>query len=281
MRQLLHIIGILCISTIISNAQSPSSYFPEVKEWNLDVGNQVYNPDNLWDLINGAADAYLSYDFRNLYTAEYTDADGQSVKVYIFKHGDNKNAFGIYSQERSREYDFLDIGTQGFTSSGALYFIKGPYYVQLSTNEKSLYNELEILARKIAKNIDAQKTLPEEIDLFPEEGKIKHSERFISNDYLGYSYMHSAFVADYEMDDQEFQIFIISPDDKQEIPNMLDRFLDEQDYPKEKRNKQTISVDAKYIGSILFHKEGDYLFGIKGANKQTEEKYLKQIKKNH
>ncbi len=107
MRQLLYIICILCIFPFIGNAQNPSSFFPEVKEWNLDVGDQVYNPDNLWDLINGAADAYLSYDFRNLYTAVYSDTDDKFVKVYIFKHGDDKNAFGIDSQERNREYIIL------------------------------------------------------------------------------------------------------------------------------------------------------------------------------
>ncbi|MFP4605702.1 MAG: DUF6599 family protein, partial [Bacteroidales bacterium] len=267
MRQQLYIICILCIFPFISNAQNPSSFFPEVKEWNLDVGDQVYNPDNLWDLINGAADAYLSYDFRNLYTAEYSDTDDKSVKVYIFKHGDDKNAFGIYSQERNRDYDFLNIGSQAFSSSGALYFIKGPYYVQLSTNEKSLYDKLGTLAKKIAKNIDAQAEMPEEIGLFPGEGKIKHSEKFIAEDYLGYSYMHSAFVADYENEDEEeFQIFIISPDDRQEIKNMLDKFLDAQDQPKENRDKKTFKVDAKYIGNILFYNSGDYLFGIKGAN---------------
>ena len=259
-------------------SQNPEDLFPEVEGWTLEVGDRVYDPDNLWDLINGAADAYLSYDFRKLFTAEYSNNMGHTIKVYTFKHADPTNAFGIYSQERNPDYEFLDIGSQGFASPGALYFIKGPYYIQLSTNDKQVFDQFKSLAIKLDKSLNVEASTPKELNLFPEQGKVDYSEKFISEDFLGYSFLHSAFVADYKKEGKAFQIFILAPENKEEIGTMLNEFLDKQDYPREKREQDIIRVDAKYIGSILFYNSGDYLFGIKGADKSIEKEYLQNIK---
>ncbi|MFO8235576.1 MAG: DUF6599 family protein [Bacteroidales bacterium] len=279
--KLLGIVFIITIIPVLSYSQDPSSMFPEVEGWEVNVGDQVYNPDNLWDLINGAADTYLSYNFQNLYTAEYSKTGDESVKAYIFKHGDNANAFGIYSQEKNRDYDFFDIGAQGFKSSGALYFIKGPYYVQLSTNDEGVYDELEPLAREIDKSLEADTKMPGEISFFPEEGKVENSERFIAEDFLGYNYMHSAFLADYKDNDDEFQMFILAPEDKNELKDMLDQFMDTHNYPEDKRDRKVNTVDAKYVGAILFYKSGDYVFGIQDADESTRDKYLKKLQNKH
>src|SRR6056297_855719 len=255
-----------------------TTLFPEVEGWKVEVGDQVYTPENLWDLINGAADAYLSYDFKDLHTAEYSNDKDQTVKVYAFRHSSPTNTFGIYTQERNPDYEFLDIGAQGFKSPGALYFIKGSYYIQISTNDKPLYDKLEPLARKIDESLEMDANLPEELNLMPSEGRIEYSEKYIANDFLGYSYLHSAFVADYKQNGEEFQVFIMAPEEKEEVQTMLNQFLDTQEYPKDQRNKEVYRVDAKYIGSVLLYPSGKYLFGIKKANKKLEEKYLKMLK---
>jgi hypothetical protein len=259
-------------------SQVPEDLFPEVHDWSVDVGEQVYTPENLWDLINGAADAYLSYAFEKLYTAEYQDGEEHTIKVYAFKHATPTHAFGIYSQERNPDYEFLDIGSQGFSSPGALYFINGPYYLQLSTNDKPVYDKLKILAQKIAASMKAKSVMPEELELFPQEGLIEYSEKYIAKDFLGYSFMHSAFIADYKKADKEFQLFILSPEDKADIDKMMNEFLNKQDYPKSNREQEVHRVEAKYIGSILFYKTDKYLFGIKNADKEIEKEYLEKLK---
>ncbi len=271
---------ILCtIIPLTSITKESAALFPEVKGWKVNVSDKVYNPDNLWDLINGAADAYLSYDFQKLHTAEYSNDKGQTVKVYAFRHSTPRNTFGIYSQERNPDYEFLDIGAEGFKSPGALYFIKGSYYIQLSTNDKPLNDKLEDLAREIDSAIEEKATLPETLEFLPEKGKVKFSEKYIANDFLGYSYLHSAFIADYNFNDKDFQIFIIAPENESEANAMLTKFLDKEEYPEDKREGNTFKVDAKYLGSILFYQSGKYLCGIKGAETATEKKYLEVLKK--
>src|SRR6056297_3242759 len=129
--------------------ENKKALFPTLEGWNLQVGEQVYTSDNLWNIINGAADAYLSYDFQKLYTAEYLNNEDKRIKVYIFEHSSPTNTFGIYSQERSKDYEFVKTGAQGFRSGEAYYFITGPYYVQISSNDQGLEESMQNLARRI------------------------------------------------------------------------------------------------------------------------------------
>ena len=270
------IIVFLLPSVALSN--KAEEIFPKISGWELSVGDKVYTPDNLWNIINGAADAYLSYDFQKLYTAEYLNDQDKRIKVYIFEHSSPTNTFGIYSQERSKDYEFVKTGAQGFRSGEAYYFITGPYYVQISSNDKGLNKSMQGLARQLDKKLSNKAQLPEELELFPKKGKMKYSEKYIAGNFLGYSYLHSAFIADYKQGDENFQLFIISPDNKQETENILSKYLDFVEYPKDKRNKNKYNIEDPYNGSIMLYQSGKYLCGIMGTDESTKEKYLALLK---
>ena len=257
---------------------SASAMFPEFKEWKLNAGDKVYVPDNLWDIINGAADAYLSYNFQKLYTAEYSNENDKLIRVYIFEHGSPVSAFGIYSQERSTDYEFTEIGTQGFRSAESFYFITGPYYVQLTCSDPEIGDDMEQLAALINKNLNQKSSLPSELDLFPDKGKVRYSEKYISSSFLGHNFLHSAFVASYSAEEENFQIFIISPGDEQQTDRILSEYLDFVKLPKDKRGDTEYLIEDPYNGEILLFKKGKYLCGISGAGKKTGENYLNLLK---
>ncbi|MCK5463933.1 MAG: hypothetical protein KAI95_12985, partial [Bacteroidales bacterium] len=67
-RYLLVMISLAALASSTCQADGNDAVsFPEVKNWNLTVLPDVYTPGNLWDLINGAAESYLSYDFVDLH----------------------------------------------------------------------------------------------------------------------------------------------------------------------------------------------------------------------
>lgn len=254
--------------------ENKKALFPTVKGWNLEVGEQVYTSDNLWNIINGAADAYLSYDFQKLYTAEYLNAEDKRLKVYIFEHSTPTNAFGIYSQERSNDYTFVSTGAQGFTSEDAYYFINGPYYVQISTNDGGLSSEMKSLARQIEQKIDYPGKLPQTLNLFPKKGLVKNSEKYIAANFMGYSYLHSAFVANYKKKDQSFRVFIIHPEEQQAIGEMLTRYFDFVEQAADKRQGDVIMVEDPYNGKVWLYRHGEYLAGVMGTEQPAAEEYI-------
>lgn len=257
-----------------NSSNNAKDMFPRFEGWELNVGEMVYTPDNLWDIINGGADSYLSYDFQRLYTAEYADVQDRRIKVYIYEHSNPTNIFGIYSQERSSDYEFNETGAQGFNSGEAYYFITGPYYVQLTASEKGLNESLKNLAGLIDDKLGGNDKLPRELSLFPEKGKVPNSEKYIAGGFMGYGFLHSAFTADYKQDGESFQIFIISSEDEQEAQKILNDYLDFLEFPKDKRDSNKYIVEDPYNGTVLLYASGKYLSGIMGTEKNTMEAFF-------
>lgn len=255
-----------------------SAKFPEFNGWKLTRGEKVYTPDILWDIINGAADAYLTYDFEKLYTAEYSKDNDKLIRVYIFEHSNPVNAFGIYSQERSTDYEFTRTGAQGFKSAESFYFITGPYYVQITGNDAEIKEDIEKLASLINNHLQQKNSLPPELELFPEKGKIQYSEKYIATSFLGYSFLRSAFISTYSAGEKNFQIFIISPGDENQTSQILNEYLDFLKYPKDSRGQDEYNIEDPYNGQVILYKSGQYLCGIMGTDKETSENYLKLLK---
>lgn len=254
--------------------------FPAMDGWELQIGDKVYNPGNLWNIINGAADAYLSYDFQKLYTAEYFNDQDQRLKVYVFQHSSPTNAFGIYSQERNPDYDFVSVGAQGFKDQYAYYFITGPYYVQISTNAEKMGSAMDKLARQIDHKLNTSDQLPGQLELLPQKGRMKNTEKYIAANYMGYSYLKSAYVADYKRKDQRFKVFVLAPDSQQSTGDMLSRYLDFLEHPKDKRHQDVIQVEDPYNGSIWLYPHDNYLAGVIGGNEELKKQYIELLKAN-
>ncbi len=115
-------------SSTCQAAEKDAVSFPDVKNWNLTVLPDVYTPGNLWDLINGAAESYLSYDFVDLHLGDYEHASGTVIHAEVYRHSTPVNAYGIYTAERSPEYKFVEIGAQGYLEEGVLNFLAGQFY---------------------------------------------------------------------------------------------------------------------------------------------------------
>src|SRR5512141_754220 len=89
---------ILLLLFVVAHSQDSPTPFPGLDGWTMAVEETVYNPDNLWDLIDGAADVYLEYNFVDLHLCRYQQGD-KEIRVELYKHATREDAFGIYAQE--------------------------------------------------------------------------------------------------------------------------------------------------------------------------------------
>jgi hypothetical protein len=185
--------------------------FPNLKGYRINNDYPVYTPDDLWNYINGAADAYLMLGFADLEIREYVKGRN-SIKAEIYRFGDDAMAFGIYSMERSPGYAFIQVGVQGYNEEGAVHFYKDRYYVKIMSHSHSpKVNESMLeLARLIASNIGGKNEFPSLLKLFPEEGLLKNQENFLLESVLGHEFLRGAFRASYEVDGDRFDIYLFS-----------------------------------------------------------------------
>ena len=138
----------------------------------------TYFPETLFEYINGAAEIYISYDFRELIVAEYKKNDASdSLAVEIYDMGNLKNSFGIYSAERYPDNEFLSLGTQGYQEEGTLNFLIGRYYVKLLCFDCQDRSEewLRAFSGEIVARVEDRGGFPDILDVFPREGLVPNT----------------------------------------------------------------------------------------------------------
>ena len=251
--------------------------FPKIADWEPSGEIQTFSPKTLYEYIDGAADLYLMYDFQTLKVAEYQNEKKGSVTVDVYFHKTPIQAFGIYSQERLPDANFIDVGAQGYIESNVLNFLTGPYYVKISSYNTGA-EDREILlafAKKVAKGLGENGSLPSILSCFPEEGEKKHSEKFINKNFLGYSFLHSAFTADYEVTGAKFKLFIVESDPI-ECKTMIQKYLQQTGSPAHEVVEGRFTLHDPYQGEIDLYWQGKYIWGIVNMNEPTlRSKYLK------
>jgi len=190
----------------------PGALMPKITEWKPTEDVRRFSTESLFEYIDGAAEAYLGYDFRELAVGEFARTGTKTtVTVEIYDMGTNLNAFGIYAAERYPESRFLPIGVQGYYEEGMLNFLAGRTYVKLLCFEGGEKAE-EILtqfARTIASGIKDVGGFPARLSAFPAAGLIANSERFLRRSVLGLKFLNNGYTASYRTGGREFEAYLI------------------------------------------------------------------------
>jgi hypothetical protein len=261
-----------------SNADGKTFVFPEVAGWKQSEEIQTFSPKTLYEYINGAADLYTMYDFQELRVAEYKNEKKASVIVDVYRHKNPTYAFGIYSQERFPNANLVDIGAQGYIEKNVLNFLTGSYYVKINSYSTGEEDEqiLWTFAKKVAGILGEKGALPSILSSFPAEGRKKNSEKFIAKNFLAYPFLHSAFIADYELSGKKFKLFVIDPGDKLECENMIQKYFQQIGGSERNAVEGRHTISDPYNGEIDLYWQGAYIWGILNLNNPNlRSKYLK------
>jgi len=276
MKVILVILGVLVVLWA-SGGEAKDFKFPEITGWKQSGEIQTFIPKTLFEYINGAADLYIMYDFQELKVAEYLNEKKASVIVDVYRHKTPTHAFGIYSQERLSNANFVDIGVQGYIEQNILNFLTGPYYVKINSYDTGA-EDREILlafAKKMSEDLWEKGSLPSILFSFPEEGKKKDSEKFINKTFLGYSFLHSAFTADYELSGKKFKLFVIDGTDQKVCGEMVQKYFQQTGNAEKNIVEGIYTVSDPYHGEIEFYWKGRFIWGaLNLSDASLRSKYL-------
>ncbi len=269
--------GDICGPAWAFSSDWKSFVFPDVAGWKRSAEIQNFSPKTLYEYIDGAADLYLTYEFEGLKVAEYQNGKKSSVTVDVYFHKTPIQAFGIYSQERLPGANFINAGAEGYVESNALNFLSGPYYVKISSYNTGAEDQEILLtfAKKVSESLGEKGSLPSILSSFPEEGKKKHSEKFIAKNFLGYSFLHSAFTAEYELSGKKFKLFVIEGD-RQECMDLIQKYLQQIGSPAKNVVEGRYTLPDPYQGEVDLYWKGKKVWGILNVSEPTlRSKYLK------
>ena len=170
---------ILCLicNTIMANKTDSLSYLlpDSVEGWESQEEDRQFNPDNLFDYINGGAELYLSYGFNEVLNRTYLKSGHPEIRVDVFDMVDSHNAFGVFCHVRETVEKRFGQGSQQY--EGAIIFWRNNYYISIMSHDET--EDSRIAMEKIATEIDARiestGSLPEVIDRLPTKGLSEES----------------------------------------------------------------------------------------------------------
>jgi len=241
---------------------------PKPGEWQPAEQPEQYLPENLFEYIDGAAEAFISYNFQELLVAQYKNESfpAGSLTVEVYDMGSGLQAFGMYGAERTPDSTFIPIGVQGYYEEGSLNFLAGRYYIKLMCYDcgPDAEKTLKSLAADIAGRVPDKTGLPLLLAAFPRTGLVANSEKYILRNFQGLSFLQNGFQADYKLDGREFQCFIVDNADEAKAEALAGQYL--ANYKKSGSDIKPLKAGSafkdKYLLNVFTARVGRYLCGV-------------------
>lgn len=102
--------------------------------WTVDGRVETYDPENLYEKINGAAEQYLSFGFQKLHYVTLSDGEN-FVTVEVYEQGSFPNTLGIFAAQRDERRAVTTEGDTFYypTPVGAVGGL-GRYYFKIAAD---------------------------------------------------------------------------------------------------------------------------------------------------
>ncbi len=237
----------------------------ETGKWKEDGSPQEYKGEDLYSYINGGAEIYHEYGFKQVIVQDYTRKNGKSIALEIFEMESTEGAYGIYTFKTSTEGKELALGDKAQLADYYLNFWKGDFVVTLVgfDEDEETVKGLQKIARAVDTKIKSRGIEPAFVSLLPEKDLIEQSIKYFKGNlglYNSYPFftqdvfrLKKGIKGDYKAG---YSVFIISYKDSKENQS---RFNDvKKSFEESPRYKDFKSVDERLFqvedgkGKLIF-----------------------------
>ncbi|PWH18863.1 MAG: hypothetical protein DDG58_05950 [Ardenticatenia bacterium] len=184
-----------------------------VPGWARQGAPRVFARDDLYELVDGQAEAFFAYGLTHAALARYAGPEGTGLRIELFRLASPADAYGLFSTSLSGES--VALGAGGDTDPGRrLAFWQERYYARLQTTQPVADEVLLGFGRAVAAALPAGSDLPELVSRLPADGLHSRSARFFRQEIsiqpwlwlggtnlLGLSQETEGVLADYTLGD--------------------------------------------------------------------------------
>ncbi len=257
-----------------SNVESMTVFFPaEIETLSRSGQIRMFTSKNLYEYVNGHAEYFISAGFVKLAVGEYrlNSKDYPDVLIDIYDMGNSMQAFGILSDESGGNITDFKAGLTGFKTPQGLGFIKGQYYIKISTFGSTV--PLDSFIESLDNRISAGSDPFPEFAALPDIGQIL-TTRFIKEAYRGLDFLNNVIEREYNISGETLQVFILNVSGEN-ISNITDSFIsyfNDSDikFTESREDEKTIyKVSDPYEGDWVLISSPDTIMGIFGPYNET------------
>jgi hypothetical protein len=249
---------------------------------------EIYHPKNVFELINGQADLYLSAGFKRLmYQRIEKQGDPEFwIEQFVYEMESVRNAFAVFSMQRSADGKPEKLVPFAYSLDASFYLAHGPYYLEIFASRDSY--ETAKLMQSMAEDfirLNRMETKPiAELSLFPQENLDKNSLTLIPSNAFGAEVLNQIYTARYKLGAEEVTAFISprkSPRSAKELALKYHEFL--KDFGAKDHELRAQIEGAKLVEILdtyeMVFTAGRYLAGIHEApSKEQAERVGKILK---
>lgn len=204
----LAVLSLLCLCLSLYSSENLSNglqqnllaHIPEeteLGEWKKDGSPQEYRGEDLFLYIDGGAEIYHEYGFRQVIVQDYLSKNGKSISLEIFEMVNSESAYGMYTFKTSAQGDVFAIGDEALLEGYYMNFWKGNYLVTLTgfDEDEETVKGLQRIARAVDAKIKIRGKKPRLVSIVPKNDLLTLSIKYFKGN-LGLYNIYSFFTQD-------------------------------------------------------------------------------------
>jgi hypothetical protein len=251
--------------------------------WSLDGRVETYDADTLYEKINGAAEQYMAFGFRQLHYATLA-RDGRFLNVELYDQGSFPNALGIFSAQRDANREVRRDGSVYFydTPAGAVGGVD-QYYFKISGDraEEAIREKAFRLAAGLGRLPGSGDPTPRGYAILTDGlGLPMDRVAYQRNDAFQYEFFTDVWFGRIEAG-EDARFFVHQARDGRQARTIYDQLLEEQsfDYADLERGDGFAVLRHLYLETVFAVRvHGDLVLGVEGAADETAAReYLRRL----
>jgi hypothetical protein len=251
---------------------------------------ETFGTENLSDKINGKAELYLSAGFVELLAQRFAARvdPGSWLETFVYDMASSRNSFAVYSLQRRYEAESLALREFAYKTENALYFVHGPYYVEIisSVASEGMAELMLAFGENFVRQTPVSHGRIPELGLFPPKYLIKGSISLLPSDGFGFERFDSIFTAQYLVEETELTAFLSKRQSQAEASELVETYTSFLMAQGGTEVKSSLDIPGARLVEImdtfeLVFSQANMLAGVHGAeNRKAAETVALMVKQN-
>jgi hypothetical protein len=247
-------------------AQAAAAPFPApdcaaVPGWTQQGEARTYDPETLFDYMNGNSEGYFAYGFTLMKGVTCVNAAGDQLVIDVSEMGDPDRAWGFFVTNRDQRTPVERIGSAGQVLPRRATFAKGRHYAEIAASpDKDHRTALRAFVVALEARVSGEGRVPDAVRWFPPEGLEADSIRLVPESVLGLRMLKSGFMAQYTVG-RAFVVPEATPEAAAATMTKLRaRFAGAA--PASGLGAEAFSAQDQYLGRLLVFRKGARVAGV-------------------
>lgn len=240
--------------------------------WRAAAPAKTYDRNHLSELIDGEAELFFPYGFKEAVTITYAPAakGGEHIDAEVYELGTALDAFGAYSHYRDERSRIVPIGTEGFVGATEAMFYQDRFFIKLRLAGKLIggMEDLKACSGGISHMLPPNKEPPAELELLNIPEVAPQTVRYVAQGLLGHDFLTMGLTAEATIARKPAMVFAAIGIHPKEAGDMITQYVAYLGQNKGRfrweentEGRTLLAIDPQCKG-VVMRCTGNYVVGV-------------------